>query len=410
MIKKNELIIDMFIGFVVALSLSAFIYMHHFGMSSVIFESFFALLGFTFLLQIPKKAVLFTGFFIGILWFYWISYSFKYNGVGFIAPFIVLGFGVVYMLFFSPLAFTTNPFIRALLLLLLSFIEPMGFNWMQLQLPFVHTTFGAHLWQFALILFATAFFIYFRTKLWRFIAFFPLLLAVDHQQHSIPLAPLKIKLVQTDVKQSYKWKKEALQPTIYMVLNEIQNAIEKKYDLVVLPESVLPLFLNKAPKLQERLQQLAQNIDIVIGALYLDGDIHYNVAYHFSKDKYEIAKKTVLVPFGEYIPLPSFLKEMVNDYFFAGASDFTPAKAPTDFNIKGVKFRSAICYEATSKELFKDNPRYMIAISNNAWFAPSIEPTLQQLLMQFYAKRHNTIIYHSANYKGSGIITPNGLK
>jgi apolipoprotein N-acyltransferase len=49
----------------------------------------------------------------------------------------------------------------------------------------------------------------------------------------------------------------------------------------------------------------------------------------------------------------------------------------------------------------------MIAISNNGWFHPSIEPTLQKLLMRFYAKKHHSIIYHSANMGGTGIIKGN---
>jgi apolipoprotein N-acyltransferase len=117
-----------------------------------------------------------------------------------------------------------------------------------------------------------------------------------------------------------------------------------------------------------------------------------------------VAKKLVLVPFGEYIPLPDFMKKFVNDTFFAGASDFLTAKHPTDFLIKGVKFRNAICYEATCKELYVGNVQFMIAISNNAWFTPSIEPTLQKLLMEYYARKNGVTIYHAANAAGTGVI------
>ena len=51
-----------------------------------------------------------------------------------------------------------------------------------------------------------------------------------------------------------------------------------------------------------------------------------------------------------------------------------------------------------------DSLRIVIAMSNNAWFTPSIEPTLQKLLMRFYARKNGVTIYHSANYKGTGII------
>jgi apolipoprotein N-acyltransferase len=117
-----------------------------------------------------------------------------------------------------------------------------------------------------------------------------------------------------------------------------------------------------------------------------------------------VAKKTILVPFGEYIPLPAFIKEWVDRVIFDGASDFVTADKPTDFIIHGVKFRNAICYEATRKELYTPDVRYMIAMSNNGWFTPSIEPTLQKLLIQFYARQNNTVVFHSANSGGTGII------
>ena len=72
--------------------------------------------------------------------------------------------------------------------------------------------------------------------------------------------------------------------------------------------------------------------------------------------------------------------------------------------IGGVPFRNAVCYEATCPELFEGEPKYMIAISNNAWFTPSVESTLQRLLMEYFSKRHGTVIFHAANMAGTGVI------
>jgi apolipoprotein N-acyltransferase len=48
--------------------------------------------------------------------------------------------------------------------------------------------------------------------------------------------------------------------------------------------------------------------------------------------------------------------------------------------------------------------RYLVALSNNGWFKPSIEPTLQNLLIRFYARKNNTVVFHAANSGGSGIV------
>ena len=77
-------------------------------------------------------------------------------------------------------------------------------------------------------------------------------------------------------------------------------------------------------------------------------------------------------------------------------------------NIKGINIRNAICYEATTDEIFKNigDTKYMIATSNNAWFTPSTEPALQRLLMKYYAKKYNVIIYNSANGSSNSIVSP----
>lgn len=120
----------------------------------------------------------------------------------------------------------------------------------------------------------------------------------------------------------------------------------------------------------------------------------------------QIAHKIVLVPFGEEVPFPAFIVEIINKLFFDGAKDYQKAKAPQDFIINDIPFRSAICYEGTNDKLFEGNPKQMIVISNNAWFSPSTEQTLQYLLLRLYAKKYQTVIYHSANSGKSGVIVP----
>ena len=407
-ILKNNYLNDLAYAFITAITFSAFIYFEDFGIINYFLNTFLTLIGIYLLLHVNKRTLFFSGFLIGIFWFYWISYSFKYNGVGYIAPFIVVGFGIIYSLFFGILAFSDKPYIRAIILFGLSFFTPMDFNWMQIPLGFTDSYIGIYKWQFAIVLIALSLGSLIKEKRYKNLPLLLLIFAINWGGYPTQKeAPLKIKLIQTDVRQEEKWTKEALKPTILMVYDKILQAKKEGFDVVVLPESVVPLFLNKYPILIEQFQKLSKDIDIILGSLYLENNKHYNVTYHFYNGKdYEIAKKYVLVPFGEYIPLPAFIKDFVNETFFAGASDFVTAKKPSNLHVKGIDFRNAICYEATTDRLFYDNPSYMIAISNNGWFAPSIEPTLQKILMKYYAKKYGTVIYHSANYKGTGVIKP----
>jgi len=395
---------NLFLGFFTALLFSAFIYFEHYGITNDFLNTLFGLSALALLLYIPKKAVLFSGLFIGFLWFYWIGYSFKYQGVGYMTPIIIVGFGILYLLFFAPLALTNSPILRAFILFGVSFLEPLGWNWMKIELLFVNSYIGIEKYQLLIVLLTLATPSLIKEKKYKYL---PLLLLITAFNYTTPQqenAPLKIKLVQTHIKQEDKWLRKNLYPTVEMAFGQIRQAVDEGYDVVVLPESVFPLFMNKNPLLISQLLEASQDIDIIAGSLLREDGLNYNVTYFFQKGKYYVAKKLVLVPFGEYIPLPQFAKKFVNDTFFAGASDFVTAKEPTDFLIKGVKFRNAICYEATCEELYQGDIKYVIAISNNAWFLPSIEPTLQKLLMEYYARRHNVTVYHAANMSGTGII------
>jgi len=80
-----------------------------------------------------------------------------------------------------------------------------------------------------------------------------------------------------------------------------------------------------------------------------------------------------------------------------------------DYTIDGITYRNAICFESTSEKLYEKNtqgeyPEQMIILSNNGWFTPSIEPTLQRLLLQYYSKKYGTTIYHSINMSPSYMI------
>jgi apolipoprotein N-acyltransferase len=387
----------------IALFFSAFIYWEHFGLTSKALNTFSGLIALYALLHAPKRTILLSGFWIGLLWCYWIGFSFQYYGLGWATWLVALGFGLVYALYYGAMALSSNPLIRAAILFALTYVWPMDFNWMQPELIFVESYLGFSKWQFALILFSLAVTAGFSGVK----KIIPLLLLSGAIQTSYPQPPLpnvKIKLVSTDISQDFKWQGERLEQTLQENFDAIDDAIAHEYDLIVLPESAFPLYMNEHTAISEALAKRSLHIAILTGTLHKEDGLNYNVSYLFDQGNVTVAKKTILVPFGEYIPLPEFLRGWVNREIFGGGADFVTADKPTDFEIKGVKFRNAVCYEATREELYTPDARYMIAVSNNGWFKPSIEPTVQKLLIRFYTRKNNTVVFHSANGGGSGIV------
>ncbi|TDA62970.1 apolipoprotein N-acyltransferase [Sulfuricurvum sp. IAE1] len=393
----------LYLPLAIAASFSAFIYFEHFGYTSRLVNTIAALAALYGMLHAPRRSLPAAGFFIGLAWCYWIGFSFQYYGLGWARELVALGFGIVYLLFFGILGLSSNPFVRSALLFALTFVWPMDFNWMQPELIFVESYVGIHKWQFALVLAALAATRYF-TNARKALPFLLILPALEWNYPRPPMPELKIKLVSTDISQDFKWQNERLYTTVQENFDAIDEAIAQGYDLVVLPESAFPLYLNHQEELVKMLRERSERIAILTGTLHEENGLNYNVAYFFDRGTLTVAKKTVLVPFGEYIPLPGFLREWVNREIFGGGSDFVTADKPTDFTVKGIRFRNAICYEATRAELYTPEVRYLIGISNNGWFKPSIEPTLQKLLIRFYARKNGTVVFHAANGGGTGIV------
>jgi len=394
---------DLNLGLLTALLFSAFIYFEYFHLTNQAINSISAIFALVLLLIISKRALLIAGFVIGLLWFYWIGYSFEYYAMAWMVPLISFGFGIVYLLFFGTLALTNKIYIRALTLFILTFVAPFYFNWMQIELIFVNSYFGVEKWQFIIILTALSLTLSLKNKI-RYAAPLLLISTLNFTQSPPQEAPLKIKLIATNIPQEVKWLPSMRNTITSQNFVQIDKAIEEGYELVVLPESAFAMFLNHYPDIVSALQARSYKIAILTGSLYEEKGHNYNVSYLFDKGRIQIAKKMVLVPFGEYIPLPKFMQRVINETFFNGASDYLSAQAPTDFVINGVPLRNAICYEATTQAIYQNQPQYVIAMSNNAWFTPSIEPTLQALLIKYYAFKNNTTVYHATNASGSEII------
>jgi len=401
-------------GFLIALLSSAFIYLDYWGLSHPLLTTLFGLTALYLLLQEEQKAWFFSGFFIGLFWFWWILLSFKHYEMIWAIPIglliIALSYGILFWLIawiskkissLLPATYSLLPLtLKALGLLVLSYIHPFGFDWFKPELMFVESYLGIEKWQFALILIAISLSIWKKQLLYLFLV----LLAYQPTTIATSTIPGTIQIVTTNTSVKDKWK-ASLQPTHFNALfKAIDQAIDANKTLVILPESVFPMFVNRSQELINKLQERAKQISIVTGGLYWDGKTPRNSTYIFTNGEIKVANKVVLVPFGESNPLPDFLSDWVNKIFYDGAVDYKASKNVIDYKIDENTYRNAICFEATSEKLYEGNPKNMIVLSNNGWFTPSIEPTLQKLLLQYYSKKYGTTIYHAVNMSDSYII------
>ena len=394
------------LGFLSAITGSAFIYLYHFRLHQPLLQTILALATLLLWLKLPARTLFWSGFFIGIFWFWWIALSFRYYDLSWMIPLVIVAIGLVYALIFNLIGVLPSLFLRAAAFGLIEFLHPFGFDWFRPALLFTGSYLGDRLIDLWIVLAGLTLFLAIRSR-YRYLAFL-LFVATHHpgMAHStVPTRTLQaIQLVQTEIPQEKKWDPRYRDAIVGLDLQAIDNALEAGKKAVVLPESAFPMYLNMDIPLVQKLLKKSEKITILTGALFFDGKHPYNSTYLFKKGKLKIMNKVVLVPFGEASPLPRWMGRWVNRIFFDGAEDYATAAKPYDFEMLGLTWRNAICYEATTDRLYEGNPKRMIAVSNNAWFTPSTQATLQRLLMQLQADRHGTTILHVTNGPGTGVI------
>ncbi|QCT94044.1 apolipoprotein N-acyltransferase [Caminibacter mediatlanticus TB-2] len=388
---------------IIAIFFSLPIYLSIFGENLIIkiLNSIISIIAF-YLFFNQKHSFFQTGFFIGIFWFYWIGLSFRYYNLSYLIPFIILfigiGYGIIFWILnkiFSLFKFSIFHLPFSILLWGLFFIfgfdylKPFTFDWLKPEVLISNSLFLPYKITLFLLILA----IILKNKFSFILILIPLFFSKPH----IDKPNLKINLITTYIPQDKKWDKNFIPQEIKNNFKHIQNSINREYDVVVLPESAFPIFLNRYPNLIKKLKELSTKITIITGALHLKNNQFYNSTYIFEDKKMIILDKHILVPFGEYIPFPFFQKE-INKIFFNGASDYKTSKNFGEFKIKNYTFLNAICYEATIEKLYQKKPKYVIAMSNMAWFMPSIAPILQKLLINIYALKYKKRVYHSLNY------------
>ncbi|TQR33675.1 apolipoprotein N-acyltransferase [Campylobacter sp. MIT 99-7217] len=371
-----------------------------------LFSVFFAIYGFILLLRSDKFGYFWTGFFIGLLWFWWLSLSSIYFGLTYLVPFEILGVGLVYGILFRICYAFKYDFLRLTGIFLLSYLHILGFDWLNWGILTSFGVFESSL-KGVVCIFLIAYF-YHERYISRYykIAIILGLFYLGIQLKDTPYESLNVdyKLIHTDISQSQKYFYENMQKNSDDLIAEIQKAIEEKKELVILPESAFAFNLERDfdGRYYAILQELSYQISIVVGAFSEQDDKVFNSTYVFEKGRDKILNKYYLVPFGEEIP---FFKDTFRKYLMPNMAEFSRGERLNTYTIHDQNITNAICYEASKEELYKQS-KIIVAISNNAWFDGFVEPSLQKLLMRYYANKYAVSIYHATNGEQTAIITP----
>lgn len=409
-LNSNSNIFKIIKAFCVAFFISNSIYFSKFENFYVeILSPFIAIYGFVLLLRSDGKGYFWAGFFLSLMWFYWMSLSSIYYGLHYIIPFELIGIGLFYGVLFRVCYALRYDFLRLVGIFCLPFIHFLGFDWLNWGVLSVYGFFDAS-WRGIICIFLIAYFWYegYISKYYK-IFIIIVLFFVGMQYENAKWTPLQsdVKLINTHIDEGSKFVKENVAKNADFVVSEILQAINEQKELIVFPESTFAFELQRGfgGMYYELLREFSSQIDIVVGAPYANEGKIYNSAYIFQNGEVKVLSKHYLVPFGEEMPKIPYVSEFIRQRFLPNMSDFARGAEFNEYEINSQRVTNAICYEATKEELYK-NSQIIIAISNNAWFDNFVEPALQKLLIKFYASKYGVIVYHATNAKETAIITP----
>lgn len=189
---------------------------------------------------------------------------------------------------------------------------------------------------------------------------------------------LKATLIQGAIPQQLKWRDEQRLHS----LDVYRELTEPHWDsdIIVWPETAIPAFKHQVEGYLDRLgDEAVQNgVDLYVGLPYLDGPRteYFNSVFLLNRPG-QMYHKRHLVPFGEYLPLKSLLRNLFG-FLNIPMSDFTPGEQSKPVLAGGKATAGiSICYEdAFGEEVIQALPeaQILINVSNDGWFGDSAAP------------------------------------
>jgi apolipoprotein N-acyltransferase len=120
--------------------------------------------------------------------------------------------------------------------------------------------------------------------------------------------------------------------------------------------------------------------------------------------------KTILVPFGEYVPWPRLF--FFIDKLVPGVGNFVPGDGPTYFALGDARFAVLVCYEAMfgdyARRMVEGGAAFLVNQTNDAWFGDSAAPIEHLAAARFRAIENHVPLVRVANTGISAVVEADG--
>jgi len=225
---------------------------------------------------------------------------------------------------------------------------------------------------------------------------------------------LRTTIVQGGVSQDRKWLSEQFQPTLILYRNSLLE--HEASDLVVWPEVAIPSVIDQVESyitvLHYELKPNPKTLLFGILERNLDSQEVYNSVVMLDGNNRQIYRKRHLVPFGEYFPVPDFVRKWMR-LMSLPTNDMSPGEGKQALleALSGDKLAVAICYEDAygAEQLYAlPEASVLINVSNDAWFGDSIAPHQHLEIARMRALEAGRFVVRATNNGVSAFIGPKG--
>jgi len=234
------------------------------------------------------------------------------------------------------------------------------------------------------------------------------------QEWTTPIGkPLKVALAQGNIPQSLKWDPANFE---HSLARYYQMVATTQADLMILPETALPVFLGDLPSgyltmLNSAAASKKMALATGIPRRTPDGRGYLNAVVALSEPGQPYYAKDHLVPFGEFVPLPlvtGWIYQFMNmplSGFTGGGRDQAP------LSLAGQQVAFNVCYEDSfGDELIGSaaHATLLANVSNLAWFGQSNAMSQHLQLSQARALEMGRYMVRATNTGMTAIVRPNG--
>ncbi len=226
-----------------------------------------------------------------------------------------------------------------------------------------------------------------------------------------PAGSMSVSLVQGNIDQHIKWNPVNRLPILQLYEQASQD--EWGRDLILWPEAALTMFRETAAPFLTGLDETAAKTGTALVLGIPDRDIDggfQNTLLAAGLGQGHYIKRR-LVPFGEYVPLESYLRGLITFFDLPMSRNQPGPPAQPPLTVKDWVVSPSICYEVVYPELVRTaarSPDLLLTVSNDTWFGTSIGPWQHLQMARMRALENGRSMVRATNNGITAVIDHRG--